>query len=197
MSYDRQAQVATTPSHVAQICLLLDSTALTSGCFSAIHAMNEWGGKDAEGRKQALTMDVATLPVQVPFIAALGVLAAADGFSNKQSDGSWQKNTDQLGSLYRSATGSAMAAWQRDALLARMIPAMSLPAGSRPVEIFTPDNSATRSFDMSRPVVRPWPENRNGDTRWWHSDMREISYPFVRELYKKMVSLGTLDQTNP
>jgi len=157
--------------------------------------MNEWGGKDAEGRKQALAMDVATLPVQVPFIAALGVLAAADGFSNKQSDGSWQKTTDLLGSLYRPATGSDMAARQRDALLARMIPAMSLPAGSRPVAKFD-QPTEQRNFDMSSPVVRgpaePWPDLRGESKNWWHSDLTQVAYPYVRELYVKIAELGEL-----
>lgn len=63
--------------------ILLSCVLLLSGCFSAIHGMNEWGGKDPEGRRQALTMDVVTLPVQAPVIAALGVLAAADGVGNK------------------------------------------------------------------------------------------------------------------
>ena len=114
---------------------------------------------------------------------------------SKQSDGSWQKTTDLLGSLYRPATGSDMAARQRDALLARMIPAMSLPAGSRPVAKFD-QPTEQRNFDMSSPVVRgpaePWPDLRGESKNWWHSDLTQVAYPYVRELYVKIAELGEL-----
>lgn len=120
---------------------------------------------------------------------------------SKQPDNSWQKTTDRLGALYAPATGSAVAARQRDALLARMIPALSLPAGSRPVTKF--DRPAEqRNIDMNSPAIRgsgePWPTNRNGDKRWWHSDLRQVAYPYVSGLYGKIVEFGNLQvQMNP
>lgn len=122
--------------------------------------------------------------------------------------GTWQydpvanKNTwsnERLRLLY-GVTGSAFAAVHRDTLLARMIPAMSPPAGRIPVPaIGTP--SADFNFDMSSSVIRgagePWPvPSVRRDRNWRHSDLRVMAYPYVRGLYKKLVEVGALDTGN-
>ncbi|HEY0864719.1 MAG TPA: alpha/beta hydrolase [Lacunisphaera sp.] len=121
---------------------------------------------------------------------------------SKQTDGSWKKTTDRLGSLYKPTTGSTMAARQRDTLLARMIPALSLPAGSRPVIKFVPTGStAIHNFNMSSTEIRvnsePWAVNRNGDNRWRHSDLQHMAYPYVHGLYAKLVEIARLREQSP
>lgn len=122
---------------------------------------------------------------------------------SKQTDGSWKKTTDRLGSLYKPTTGSAMAARQRDALLARMIPSLSLPVGLRPVSLFTPQNSDPHSFDMNTAAFRGnlpeplWPQVRLPNRDWRHSDLCVVAYPYVQEFYTKLIKLGALDQANP
>ncbi len=112
-------------------------------------------------------------------------------------------NTEQLGLLYGTTTGSAFAERHRDTLLAQMIPALSLVTGQDAVEAFTPDNSPSRSFDINTPAFRgdtatpPWPASRNGDTRWRHSDLRAIAFPYVKKLYVKLTELGNLKQAAP
>ncbi len=126
--------------------------------------------------------------------------------------GSWQRDTqnkpifseENLGLLYNPATGSAFASRQRDALLARMIPAMSPPAGRIPVPKLGAINQ--RNFDMNGTVIRPikqgeqkprWPGARGQDIRWWHTDLREVAYPYVRGLYKQLVTTGDLGEAAP
>ena len=120
-----------------------------------------------------------------------------------------KKNTwssEPLRQLYKPATGSAFASAHRDTLLARMIPAMSPAAGRIPVPVLTPVNSPTRNFDMNGTVIRPdrdaegnprWPGVRGRDFRWWHSDLREIAYPYVRGLYKQITTAGNLGEAAP
>lgn len=118
---------------------------------------------------------------------------------SKQTDGSWQKTTDSLGSLYRPSTGSDVAKRQRDALLARMIPALSLPSGSRPVDRFVPPGSnQIHNFNMSSADIRGvgelWPPSRGTRKDWRHSDMLHVAYPYVHGLFKKMHELGRLGE---
>lgn len=112
-------------------------------------------------------------------------------------------NEERLRLLYNPTTGSDFAQRHRDTLLARMIPALSLVAGQDAVEAFTPDNSPSRSFDINLSVFRgdtttpPWPASRNGDTRWRHSDLRAVAFPYVKKLYDKLTELGNLKQAAP
>ncbi len=114
----------------------------------------------------------------------------------------WQE--DRLGLLYGPATGSAFALTHRSALLARMIPAMSPPAGRIPVPALTPVNSPSRNFDMNGTTIRPipegatnlpWPQGRP-TTNWWHSDLREVAFPYVKGLYKEITRAGQLTEQN-
>lgn len=108
--------------------------------------------------------------------------------------------------LYGPTTGSVFASTHRDTLLARMIPAMSPAAGRIPVPKLTADAGEDRNFDMNDTVIRPdtdfegnprWPSTRGKDFRWWHSDLREVGYPYVRRLYKKITDTGNFSETAP
>jgi len=116
---------------------------------------------------------------------------------------SW--SSEPLCQLYNPATGPGFASRHRDTLLARMIPAMSPAAGRIPVAVLTPANSPSRHFDMNGTVIRPdrgaegnppWPGSRP-TTDWWHSDLREVAYPYVRGLYKQITLLGNLVEMAP
>lgn len=110
--------------------------------------------------------------------------------------------TAPLRQLYGQSTGSAFASLHRDTLLARMIPAMSPPAGRIPVPRLTTDAGEERNFDMSSSTIRgnleqwPSPPLRN-DKKWRHSDLREIAYPYVNGLYKRISVVGNLESTSP
>lgn len=111
-----------------------------------------------------------------------------------------------LRQLYGQSTGSAFASTHRDTLLARMIPAMSPAAGRIPVPRLTADAGEERNFDMDSTVIRPgkdlegnprWPGTRGRDFRWWHTDLREVAYPYVRELYQLITAKGNLGEATP
>ncbi len=108
-----------------------------------------------------------------------------------------------LRQLYAQSTGSAFASVHRDTLLARMIPAMSPAAGRIPVPRLTTDAGEERNFDMHGNDIRPrsgpnppWPLSRP-TPNWWHSDLREVAYPYVRRLYERMVDKGSLKGGTP
>ncbi len=134
--------------------------------------------------------------------------------SNRTQVGTWTHGTagkpdfktDPLKKLYDTAAGSTFAGLHRDTLLARMIPAMSPAAGRISVPVLTPANSPSRNFDMNGTIIRPdrdaegnprWPGTRGRDFRWWHSDLREIAYPYVRGLYKQITITGNLGEAAP
>ena len=112
---------------------------------------------------------------------------------------------EPLALLYRSETGSAFASAHRDTLLARMIPSMSPAAGRIAVPVLG-NPSSDFNFDMNGTIIRPdrdtegnprWPGTRGQDFRWWHSDLREIAYPYVRGLYKQITIAGSLGEEAP
>ncbi len=113
---------------------------------------------------------------------------------------SW--SSERLNRLYDPATGSTFASDHRDTLLARMIPAMSPPAGRIPVRALDSPVEGGRNFDMSSVAIRglsePWlsPPVRT-DKKWRHSDLREVAYPYVRGLYDRIVEKGTLKEMIP
>jgi Alpha/beta hydrolase of unknown function (DUF900) len=97
--------------------------------------------------------------------------------------------TERLGALYNQ-DGSGFAARHRDTLLARMVPAISPPAGRELISLFGFTNQ--RNFDMSSPAIRGdeqyWPSARN-NKNWLHSDLRQIAYTYVRGLYDRIVQM--------
>ena len=99
--------------------------------------------------------------------------------------------------LYDPATGSAFLldghSDVRDSdiyrrLLADAIPALSNPAGRNPL-----GNAVQADVDyMShRRGAYPsgWPRD---DERWWHSDLKNIAYPYNRSIFDKIVTDGSL-----
>lgn len=70
-------------------------------------------------------------------------------------------------------------------LLARMIPAISGPAGSREV----PDIPSNRNIDLQGFRNVPWPRPRTDghDDPWWHRDHRRPAYVYVHGLYETIV----------
>jgi hypothetical protein len=125
------------------------------------------------------------------------------GTWTQDAQGKPSLDTERLRLLYDPMTGSDFALRHRDTLLARMIPALSLVTGQDAVEAFTPENSPSRSFDINLAEFRgatqtpPWPSSRNGDTRWRHSDMRVVAFPYVKNFYDRLEELGGLGQAAP
>jgi len=123
-----------------------------------------------------------------------------------QKSGKPDFKTDHLGALYGASTGSTFASTHRNTLLARMIPAISPAAGRIPVPGLTAGAGEERNFDMNGVGIRPqrnsqgnprWPSARGQDFRWWHSDVYEVAYPFVRGLYDQLVTAGSLGELSP
>lgn len=86
--------------------------------------------------------------------------------------------------------GSQYAEQNRNSLLATAFPARTLPIGANPV----PSLDADENFDMNTTLKSGWPvvRTRAGDSRWRHSDVRDVPYTYVFKLFDKMVSLGSL-----
>ena len=82
-------------------------------------------------------------------------------------------------------------------ILAEMIPALTPAAGK--IEIKA---RLKEQFDMQDEIQENgWPvaermkkvkEERAKD--WWHSDLKDVAYPYVEKLFKKMIELSGLDQ---
>lgn len=68
-------------------------------------------------------------------------------------------------------------------LLARMIPAISGPAGSREV----PEWETEWNIDMNQFRNSPWPRSQPGQP-WWHRDHRRPAYVYVNRLYTIMAN---------
>jgi hypothetical protein len=90
-------------------------------------------------------------------------------------------------------TGSTYAANNKNQLLADAVPALTLPVGGNFTSIFGPAN--TNNFDMQSRFKndnKEWPLLRGKDKNWFHSDLKNVSYPFVYNLFDAFVSLGGL-----
>ena len=90
--------------------------------------------------------------------------------------------------VFDEASGAAEAAKRvvRDRMLARSIPARTLPAGSGAVAAFGNNNIDMQSKFRTKGV---WPASRLGnyEPNWKHGDAREISYPFIYRLFDFLV----------
>ncbi len=78
-------------------------------------------------------------------------------------------------------------------LLATAMPALTLPTGANTVEIFKDNN---KNFDMPiqfKNDQNDWPSNRIPKD-WHHSDIKEVAYTYIYNLFDKFVSLGGLNQ---
>jgi hypothetical protein len=69
-----------------------------------------------------------------------------------------------------------------------MFPAKSLPLGST----FQQQLGEDGNIDMQQRFKVGWPYERS-DQAWRHSDVREITYPFIYPLFDELVRLGGLN----
>jgi hypothetical protein len=86
--------------------------------------------------------------------------------------------------------GSEWAEIHRDQLLAEAIPSITLPSGGpggKDMDIKLFDKNV---FDMQDTFTSGWPQVRidKGDTRWKHSDLRNVAYLYVYKIFKKMAN---------
>ena len=74
-------------------------------------------------------------------------------------------------------------------LLAEMIPAESRAAGGFPVPVLDEQN-----FDMNgMKAGGAWASDRpKEDSRWLHSDIRDIAFPFTHLVFEKIIEQGNL-----
>jgi Lysophospholipase len=78
-----------------------------------------------------------------------------------------------------------------NSLLARAIPALSGPVGSRKLEIFPPTND--RNFNMADSSYRNgWPRTISFKyrTSWLHSDIKDVAYFYVKGLFDELATNG-------
>lgn len=183
--------------------------------FNIFHFKKSPGGAGGKGPimtptvlspAEATSAESSLFPDQVlreePFFRPGGFFTRVGSWT-QDAQGKPVLNTERVGLLYGSATGSGFASRHRDALLARMIPAMSPAAG----RIAVPKLGATnlRNFDMNGLIIRPVPEGAQNPpwpgsrptTNWWHSDLREVAYPYVRGLYQQIKTSGNLGEAAP
>ena len=76
--------------------------------------------------------------------------------------------------------------------------------GRNPAKVFVND-AGDRNLNMSASDQGPgfetgWPQTRLDDdkvtTRWLHSDLKAVAYPFNHKLHEKLVELGELSNEN-
>lgn len=90
-------------------------------------------------------------------------------------------------------TGSTYARNNMNRLLGGAMPARTLPAGANAVESFGDED--TYNFNMEikfKNNNNDWPAIRAPFDNWRHSDLKDVSYPFVFNLFDNFVSLGGL-----
>ncbi len=91
--------------------------------------------------------------------------------------------------LYDPLEGSEFAEKNRGMLLAKMIPALTLPAGANKIPIF-----GERNYDINILFQNGWPEERNNDRCWRHGDVKTIAYVYVYKVFDKIVEIGKLKE---
>jgi hypothetical protein len=84
----------------------------------------------------------------------------------------------------------------RAQLLAAAIPALSRAQGANRSEQFD-GPSGDRNFNLSSPIFQTdWPQKRQNtrdiETRWLHSDLKDIAYPFNHRLHDTITDFGGL-----
>lgn len=102
---------------------------------------------------------------------------------------------DWIVSLYKDATGSAIAAdpVKRVQLLSQAIPALSTPVGQKNLaslaeagrnynmpEMFISQGHWPRDFDQNLPLLR----------MWWHSDIREVAYLYCFGVFDAITQIS-------
>lgn len=98
--------------------------------------------------------------------------------------------------LYEPHNGSDFAGNYIYEFLAGFVPSRTLPCGANVVDKFNPPNQPSRNFNMND-MQNGWPQGRLGDLdkedRWLHSDIREISYLYVYEVFDEFITQGGLE----
>jgi hypothetical protein len=99
-----------------------------------------------------------------------------------------------------NTTGSNYAKQWANTLISEMIPCTSLAAGRNVLNNYP----VSRQFDMHRYFMtnkEKWPlrndkhdENENLPRAWCHSDIREVAYTHVWQVFEKIVNIGNLSQ---
>jgi hypothetical protein len=103
--------------------------------------------------------------------------------------------------LINLASGSAEAAnvQVRADVLGRGIPALSLATGANSIGVFD-NNFDMNSTDPDTGFQTGWPQKRLDNaklrSRWLHSDLKAVAYPFNHKLHDKFVQLGGLNNDN-
>ena len=79
----------------------------------------------------------------------------------------------------------------RDWLLAEAFPATTLPMGANWNEKLLIDNNINMSTEnfMKETKNCKWPSREGDDNVWYHGDYKDVAYPYVIDLYDKLVSL--------
>jgi hypothetical protein len=122
------------------------------------------------------------------------------GTDKRLKDYFWQAYADQdpVADLY-GPNGSSFADRHHITLLADMIPARTVPMGREAINALN-GASGSNNFDLSSTLFRTsmndWPQERLDDdkknTRWLHSDARDVPYRYNSKLFDKWVELGAL-----
>lgn len=86
--------------------------------------------------------------------------------------------------------GSTYAANNMNRLLGSAIPALTLPAGANKLNSIDPDNNFNMELEFKN-AKKDWPQIRPVKN-WRHSDLKNVSYPFVFKLFDTFVSSGEL-----
>lgn len=83
------------------------------------------------------------------------------------------------------ANGSQYAEDNRTKLLAEAFPALTLAAGGPSGQNIEKTFLLKNIINMQDTYSNGWPEDRENrdDYRWLHSDIREVSYVFINELF--------------
>jgi hypothetical protein len=99
-----------------------------------------------------------------------------------------------IADLTDESKGSATARLHRNQLLAEMFPARTLPAGANPITKLESANVNMPELFITDPSL--WPNKRTfaGFPEWRHSDIKQIAYSHLYQLFVKWKTIGGLDQ---
>ncbi len=88
------------------------------------------------------------------------------------------------------ASGSTVAANPdvRNRFLAEALPAKTFAAGANRLKTL----GAASNYNMDDHKPSGWPEQRDEDTRWHHSDWRDVAYFYTYEVVDFMVNNASL-----
>jgi len=88
-----------------------------------------------------------------------------------------------------SATAKAYAVNNNKALLAQAIPARSFAVGRNAVD----STNIYNNVNMNNYRLTLWPSSRDEDSGWQHSDVKNVSYLYTKDVYDYMVDEGGLE----